>query len=1213
MNQVIRTIINYLSSLQNNIQYNNQEDNYKRACELYQASYREELLLALSSQEERARSSNFRYQRITGEGDITEDVIRGNLYEENGDYIVEVTSEEYYDVEGKICATVAYKDHLRDLLEIALQRYVPHDDVCLSFEYGEVGGNTGGVYNFYIHSATGELNSDPGFLTNKRFTPISSETKYVDHVSGEYTYFFDGVEQSKTFLLAYLLTEGITLSEPLYKEEDIVLDFIYELLPTGAPYNQQSLNKIRNFTPAFSYLAYQFPNEDQKKSSKTSEFDIDKIQAFLTFLVQENFVYTPDVDSLYALAPQVIDILNQQYTSFTDTPQGFTDWLCAQAPSLALNIESKILFRFLQNMKKIHTLISHDDITSVKQGLLLLESFVTSEAQLRMYIPYPKECIDISVLQLFLIDRNWNHRSYIYIWLIGMVAGLGNPSIRKTQRLSLKQNELVDLPTSLKNLTNLTHLDLRNNTLRFIPTDIISLPCLKRLDIRGLNVSDVIFPKGVLNHILYDAHTQWSDGFDHQNCGAIGPKANLSNTDLSGLDLSDLDLSKANFSNTNLTNTNLENAIIYGACFSNTELHRSTLNRARYDANTQWPDGFDYQNCGALGPNANLTGIDLSFADLSGLDLSNANLTKAILTGANLSQTKLHGANLSHANMERTILDQSYLLDTNLSGAQLNGANLSHTHLSGTNLKHAQLHATLLLHTTFEKVHAQHADFSETNLSYVKIISLYYDAHTQWPDGFDYQNCGAIGPKANLADRDLSCIDLLQCDLSGANLEKANVSDADLSTTQLSHASLQNTIYNEATIWPEHVDHKKRGAIFIGPNADLSGKNLSNMNLSGANLRGANLSGANLHATKIVGTKLQKANLSHTNLCDANLEGAHLEGANLFVSTYNEATTWPEHFDYIHSGSIGPKAILSNKDLSGVNLSGFHLHGVDFRGTSITSIPLHHALYDAKTKWPNGFHHHNHNMIGPTANLCGMDLQDIELSGENIHSAFYDEHTIWPKGFDYQNSGAIFIGPNADLSGKNLANMNLRRAKMWNVNLTDANLHCADLCETNLAKADLVRTNLSHANLQQASLSKTDMRSANISHANLMEADLRKSNLIRSNLHGAILSKTKLSGSIYDESTTWPDHFDHLSCGSLCIGPNADLSGKNLANMNLSGANLQGANLSGTNLKRAVLEGVNLTGASLVNTILEQAIYDDQTLWPQNFNPQAKGAKHKDQ
>ena len=45
----------------------------------------------------------------------------------------------------------------------------------------------------------------------------------------------------------------------------------------------------------------------------------------------------------------------------------------------------------------------------------------------------------------------------------------------------------------------------------------------------------------------------------------------------------------------------------------------------------------------------------------------------------------------------------------------------------------------------------------------------------------------------------------------------------------------------------------------------------------------------------------------------------------------------------------------------------------------------------------------------------------------------------------------------------------------------------------------------------------------------------------------------------------------------------------------------------GQTWREQVLEGVNLTGANLVDTVLEQAIYDDQTLWPQDFNPRQKG------
>ena len=68
-------------------------------------------------------------------------------------------------------------------------------------------------------------------------------------------------------------------------------------------------------------------------------------------------------------------------------------------------------------------------------------------------------------------------------------------------------------------------------------------------------------------------------------------------------------------------------------------LDNSDLKGALYDKDTIWPDGFDYQNSGAYGPNANLKSanlseVDLSDADLSGADLRGADLSNSILSKA---------------------------------------------------------------------------------------------------------------------------------------------------------------------------------------------------------------------------------------------------------------------------------------------------------------------------------------------------------------------------------------------------------------------------------------------------------------------------------------------------------------------------------------------------------------------------------------------------
>ena len=77
----------------------------------------------------------------------------------------------------------------------------------------------------------------------------------------------------------------------------------------------------------------------------------------------------------------------------------------------------------------------------------------------------------------------------------------------------------------------------------------------------------------------------------------------------------------------------------------------------------------------------------------------------------------------------------------------------------------------------------------------------------------------------------------------------------------------------------------------------------------------------------------------------------------------------------------------------------------------------------------------------------------------------------------------------------------------------------------------------------------------------------------------------------------------------------ADLRGADLGAANLSSADLRKADLSGTNLlgadlSDAALGGANLRGANLIGADLSGATYDDLTLWPDDFDPQAAGAVH---
>jgi uncharacterized protein YjbI with pentapeptide repeats len=76
----------------------------------------------------------------------------------------------------------------------------------------------------------------------------------------------------------------------------------------------------------------------------------------------------------------------------------------------------------------------------------------------------------------------------------------------------------------------------------------------------------------------------------------------------------------------------------------------------------------------------------------------------------------------------------------------------------------------------------------------------------------------------------------------------------------------------------------------------------------------------------------------------------------------------------------------------------------------------------------------------------------------------------------------------------------------------------------------------------------------------------------------------------------------------------ADLSGANLRGANLSGANLtyadlRNADLTNANLSGANLRGTNLSGAAMNNVNMSNAIYNAETRWRADFDPEGAGAK----
>ncbi|MEM7533749.1 MAG: pentapeptide repeat-containing protein [Chloroflexota bacterium] len=446
---------------------------------------------------------------------------------------------------------------------------------------------------------------------------------------------------------------------------------------------------------------------------------------------------------------------------------------------------------------------------------------------------------------------------------------------------------------------------------------------LYEANLEGANLEGAILEHSILNRAKYDDYTKWPAGFHYQSSGAIGPNAELEGANLKGANLY-----RANLTGANLAQTDLEGVRLEGA---------------RYDNYTKWPSNFNYQTSGAIGPNADLSEAILRYVDLSGIDLSEANLS-----GANLREAFYNN---------KTKWPEGF--DYRKSGAIGPNADLSGAILRFT-------------------------DMSGVDLSGAILSGARYDRNTRWPNGFDYRRSGAIGPNADLSGKDLSEVklngtDLTGADMKGTDLNRANLSGADLTQVDLSEASLQWTIYDSNTKWPNGFGYRKSGA--IGPNADLSGADLSGADLSGADLSGADLSGADLSGADLRGTDLSRASLSRANLNHA---------------IYDSHIKWPEGFDYRKLGALGPDADLRGMDLKGTDLRGADLRGADLSRADLSRADLRRVNLDQANL--NRANLNETNLIG--ANLNGANLSEAILSEVDLRLTRYNGNTKWPDGFD---------------------------------------------------------------------------------------------------------------------------------------------------------------------------------------------------------------------
>jgi len=177
-----------------------------------------------------------------------------------------------------------------------------------------------------------------------------------------------------------------------------------------------------------------------------------------------------------------------------------------------------------------------------------------------------------------------------------------------------------------------------------------------------------------------------------------------------------------------------------------------------------------------------------------------------------------------------------------------------------------------------------------------------------------------------------------------------------------------------------------------------------------------------------------------------------------------------------------------------------------------------------------------------------------------------------------------------DLRNTGLMNSNYEGANFEEADLSYSNLSGAFLCCANMVKVDLSNSKLIYSFL--GSLNNFEPRGADLTMANLRKSDFRRANLHDVNFTNAIMEKANFANaSLINANLT-----------------GADLRDANLTEANLAGANLTNTKLIGTNLQKAELTEADLSKAIIENANFEGVSYAENTLWPNNFNPQKAGA-----
>jgi len=738
----------------------------------------------------------------------------------------------------------------------------------------------------------------------------------------------------------------------------------------------------------------------------------------------------------------------------------------------------------------------------------------------------------------------------------------------------------------------------------------------------GLNLEGVNFEGMTFTNIKIDENTKLPDGWIYFNGNIIG-SSGRNEVDISGLNLDGMDLSSMNLrgwrgvglsgspselpAGYNIVNGTLvgPGVNLVGANMANMDLRSYDLTGAtivminNLGSATLPPDWKKFGDW-AVGPGARLhtiaPGGNFAGMNLAGMHLGSGN--HPFSGGSNFVGANLAGIDFgtsTHA------FWPANLTGANFAGADLRGQSQWHGAMGGVDFSGIISGGILgpdrdwgLWKLIGGYIYGPRVNLSGANLSGVNLLQynlaganfggggVIVDNDTKIPSGWNYLGGYFFGPNITLSG----------ANFSGLNLEGVNFQGMNFSNIKI----------DENTKLPA-------GWTYLGGNL-ISTNGGGRVNLAGLNLEGANLSGYNMFGwsgSGITGTPetlpegyaVEKGLLvgpgviiEDLNLSGFNLSSYNLHGARLTRITSLDQTTLPAEwtkFNYWDSGSywaaVGPGADLTgtrylggagdlspNANWSGANLSGVQFYSVNFAGNNAAGLNLAGAQF-----WSSNFR---------GANLSGVNFRNAnewsnDYSGVRSGNVLGGNRSL----SNYWNViNGYILGPNVNLSGAHLSNMNLAASNL--------NLHGVQFGGGGVTLGDGL-----------ALPSNWVYRDGYVfgPNVNLSGANFSGFNLEGINLTGIDLNNVKV-----DDSTKLPDGWVNFRGALLdsragAAGSRVDFSGSDLGGADLSSFNLSGwkiFNLSGlpsslpagySIINNSVVgPGINFYGADLSSMNLSQ-------------------------